>query len=217
MARAYCEQGADELILLDITATKEGRSTFLGIVNDVARAVTIPFTVGGGIRTIDDIASLLKAGADKVSIGSAAVNDPSFVKNATRTFGSQAIVVSLDVKRTGGAWTLFISGGSKPTGIEAIRFAWQMAADGAGELLVNSLDRDGTSQGFDLELLKAVTDEVNLPVIASSGAGEFKDFSDAFEQTDVSAVLAAGVFHSKKISINDLKTYLASRSIGVRQ
>ncbi len=216
LAKRYCDQGADELTLLDITATREGRSTFIDIIRDVAKSVTIPFTVGGGIRSIEDIRQLLKAGADKVSIGSAAILDQAFVPLAVQEFGSQAIVVSLDVKKISDDWMLFIRGGSDETSAEALSFARQMAADGAGELLINSLDRDGTGTGFDLPLLKTITDAVNVPVIASSGAGKLQDFSDAFEQTAVSAVLAAGVFHSDTITIPDLKQYLASRSIGVR-
>ncbi|MFC1615942.1 imidazole glycerol phosphate synthase subunit HisF [Patescibacteria group bacterium] len=207
LGKYYSENGADELIFLDITATKEKRKTLIDLVKKVSKNIFIPFNVGGGIKTIDDIQSILLSGADKISICSEAIKNPKLVKKASKRFGSQCIVISLDCKRKGDSWTLFINGGSKETEIDAIKFAKKMEKLGAGELLVNSLDEDGTKQGYDLKLLEKISQNVNIPVIASSGVGKKEDFTKAFEYVD--ACLAASIFHSKIIKIPKLKKYLS--------
>lgn len=216
LGKKYSELGADELVFLDITATVEKRKTLCELVKKIAENINIPFTVGGGINSISDIRNLLNNGADKVSIGSAAVRDPQLVKKAAKSFGSQCIVISVDAKQSDDSWNIFIDGGRTDTGIDAINFAREMEKTGAGELLVNSLDRDGTKQGYDIELLRAVCCAVRIPVIASSGAGTEKDFLDAFNKANVDAVLAAGVFHYGQIEISDLKSYLQANLITIR-
>ena len=216
LGKLYSDMGADELVFLDIAATVENRDTLCELVGEIAKTINIPFTVGGGVKTVEDVRRLLNAGADKVSIGSAAVTNPNFVREASEAFGNQCIVISVDAKKIGTNWKIYIRGGSEKTDIDAIKFAKQMEECGAGELLVNSLDRDGTGKGFDIELLKKITDTVRIPVIASSGAGCMKDFLDVLEKTDVDAVLAAGVFHYGKISIPELKKYLIKNDINIR-
>jgi cyclase len=216
LGKYYSANGADELIFLDIMATCERRETLYDLVRRIAENINIPFTVGGGVTSLSDIRTLLKSGADKVSIGSFAIKNPDFIKEASRQFGSQCIVISLDPKRISGRWKLFVNGGRVETEVDAVEFAKQMEKCGAGELLVNSLDRDGMKNGYDLELLKAITDSVNIPVIASSGAGTKEDFLEAFGVANVDAVLAASLFHYREVTILELKKYLNQKCIPVR-
>lgn len=216
LAKLYSEQGADELVFLDIMATVEKRSTFCELVQEIAKNINIPFTVGGGISSLDDIQELLQSGADKVSLGSIAVKNPNLVKEASTKFGAQCVVISVDPKKVGESWEIYIKGGREGTGIDALKFAKEMEELGAGELLVNSLDRDGTKNGYDLELLKAISEAVNIPVIASSGAGKKEDFLEAFQKTNVDAVLAASLFHSGEILVGNLKQYLSDSGVKIR-
>lgn len=216
LAKQYSAAGVDELVFLDIMATIENRATLYRLVERIAKNINIPFTVGGGIKTFEDIRSLLIAGADKVSIGSTAITNPEFVRTAAREFGSQCIVISVDPKWNGKNWELYINGGREATGVDVIKFCQRMQRLGAGELLVNSLDRDGTKRGYDLALLKKITTAVNIPVIASSGAGKKADFLAVLKKTDVSAVLAASLFHSGKLAVPELKNYLQKNNINVR-
>jgi cyclase len=217
LAKKYAEAGADELVFLDITATIEERKTFAKLVKDIAIAINIPFTVGGGIRSLDDIRELLVAGADKVSIGSAAMTKPELVKQAVDYFGAQCIVISVDAKKRGDSWLVYIKGGSEATEADVIEFSQLMEQAGVGELLVNSLDRDGMNSGFDIELLKAITGAVNIPVIASSGGGSPEDFLEVFRQTNIDAALGASIFHYKDVTPQALKLFLADNGIGVRK
>jgi cyclase len=216
LAKKYVKDGVDELVFLDIGATVESRKTVLSRVSEVAKVVNIPLCVGGGIKTVDDIRRLLLAGADKVSIGSAAINNPHFVKEAVNQFGSQCIVVSIDPKRNGNSWEQYISGGRIATGVDAIEFAGQMVEYGAGELLTNSLDKDGTKSGYDVPLLKKIKESVGIPVIASSGAGKLSNFYDVIQEAGVDAILAAGLFHSGELSVGEVKKYLRSKNINIR-
>jgi cyclase len=221
IARRYDEQGADELTFLDITATSDGRGLILPIIEAVARQVFIPLTVGGGVRQVADIQRLLDAGADKVSINSAAVARPELVTEAARHHGSQCIVVAMDARRTSGAdeparWEIFTHGGRKATGLDAVQWARRMADSGAGELLLTSMDRDGTKSGFDLELTRAVSDAVPIPVIASGGVGTLQHLADGVIQGHASAVLAASIFHFGQYTLAQAKSYLAAQGIPVR-
>lgn len=217
-AIAYNEQGADELVLLDITASAEGRGTMLGIVQAVAKHVFIPFTVGGGIRTVEDFQALLRAGADKVSVNSAAFRNPELITQAAEQFGSQCVVCAIDAKRRAeGGWTVFLNGGRVDTGKDAVAWAIQAAKLGAGEILLTSMDCDGQRNGYDLELTRAVSRRVNIPVIASGGAGKLEHFYDAFTEGCADAVLAASLFHFGEITVPELKEYLAGRGIPVRK
>jgi phosphoribosylformimino-5-aminoimidazole carboxamide ribotide isomerase/imidazole glycerol phosphate synthase glutamine amidotransferase subunit len=216
LGKLYSDFGADELIFLDIGATVEKRSTLLDLVEKVAQNINIPFTVGGGIKSLDNIREILKRGADKISLGSAAVQDPEFVRSAAQEFGSQCIVISIDPKWSGTFWEVYINGGTKATGIDAVEFAKKMETLGAGELLVNSLDYDGTKQGYDINLLKKISQVVTIPVIASSGAGKKQDFLDAYTKAGADAALAAGLFHSQEIKIPELKEYLMQNNIAIR-
>lgn len=216
LASIYDRQLADELCFLDITASYEERDIMISVVESVAEKVFIPFTVGGGIRTIEDIDRLLKAGADKVSINTRAVENPDFITEAARRFGSQSIVVAIDAKRTNLGFEVFTHGGRKPTGIEAVSWAKEVESLGAGEILLTSMDTDGTKDGFDIELTKKVADAVQIPVIASGGAGKPEHFYEVFTQTGASAALAASIFHFAEIMIPDLKKYLLSKGIPVR-
>ncbi|MCR5199842.1 MAG: imidazole glycerol phosphate synthase subunit HisF [Saccharofermentans sp.] len=223
-AKEYNLSGADELVFLDITATLEARDTVIDMVERVANEVFIPFTVGGGIRTVEDIRAILNAGADKVSLNSAAVKDPSFVKKASEMFGAQCIVVAIDVKRREGqedkfpsGWEVVIAGGTKPTGIDALWWAKEVVSLGAGEILLTSMDKDGTKSGFDNVITAMIADAVSVPVIASGGAGSMEDFYDGIVDGKADAVLAASLFHFGEIRISDLKEYLAGRGIPVRQ
>ncbi|EKD76496.1 MAG: Phosphoribosylformimino-5-aminoimidazole carboxamide ribotide isomerase [uncultured bacterium] len=216
LAKKYEEQGADEIVFLDIMATVENRDTLYGLVTQVAETLSIPFCVGGGVRTVEDIRELLLAGADKVSIGSAAIKDPSLVQQASAQFGAQCIVISIDPKWNGQFYEMYIKGGREATGVDAVVFAKQMEQAGAGELLVNSLDRDGTKQGYDLKLLAAISSAVQIPVIASSGAGTVQHVVEAFAKTNCSAALVAGMLHNGQLTILDIKKNLVNNLIPVR-
>lgn len=216
LGKRYSDEGVDELVFLDITATVENRPTLYGLVSRIAKNVNIPFTVGGGVKTIGDIKNLLNAGADKVSIGSAAVTNPNLVSQAAQEFGSQCIVISVDPKRKGDLWAIYIKGGREATGVDAIQFCKDMETRGAGELLVNSLDRDGTKTGYDLELLRTIADTVSIPVIASSGAGTKEHFLEALADGKADAVLAASLFHSGELSLVELKKCLQDNGISIR-
>lgn len=217
-AAAYDKQGADELVLLDITATHEGRSTMIDIVERVAQTVFIPFTVGGGIRTVDDFKELLRAGADKISVNSAAVRSPELINDAAYKFGSQCVVCAIDAKRKddGSGWEVYLNGGRIPTGIDAVKWACEAQQRGAGEILLTSMDCDGQKNGYDIELTRAVSENVGIPVIASGGAGKAEHFYDAFTAGRADAVLAASLFHFNELPIPELKKYLNERDIPVR-
>lgn len=216
-ARAYNDAGADELVFLDISATLEERDTLIDVVSQVAEQVFIPFTVGGGIRSLEDIRKILKAGADKISLNSAAVLNPDLVREASDRFGSQCVVVAIDVRRTPqGPYEVLIAGGTRSTGLEAVAWARKVAELGAGEILLTSMDRDGTKSGYDLDITRQIADAVPIPVIASGGAGRLADFYDALTQGGAEAVLAASLFHFGDITIPQLKRYLALREIPVR-
>ncbi|WP_237057417.1 imidazole glycerol phosphate synthase subunit HisF [Microbulbifer sediminum] len=217
IARRYNEAGADEITFLDITATHEGRDTMLHTVEQMASQVFIPLTVGGGVRTIQDIRNLLNAGADKTAINSAAVKNPEFVREAAERFGRQCIVVAIDAKQVGqDKWEIFTHGGRKPTGIDAVEWAKKMADLGAGEILLTSMDRDGTKNGFDLALTRAVTDAVPVPVIASGGVGNLQHLADGVLQGGADAVLAASIFHFGEYTIAEAKQYMHDAGIEMR-
>jgi len=215
-ARAYDAAGADELVFLDITATFEARSILLEIVRKVAESVFIPFTVGGGVRSLEDARALLLAGADKVSVNSAAVKRPELITELADHFGSQAVVLAIDAKRKGDSWEVYVKGGREPTGLDAIEWAREGERLGAGEILLTSMDKDGTKAGYDLDLTRAVAEAVSIPVIASGGAGTKEHFLEAFEKGKADAALAASVFHFGEIPIPELKRYLAVRGVPVR-
>jgi cyclase len=216
IAQVYDGQGADELCFLDITASHEKREIILDVVARTADVVFMPLTVGGGINQLEDIRKLLRAGADKVSINTGAVNRPEFVREAAETFGSQCIVVAIDAKRAGAGWEVFTHGGRKPTGIDACDWAESMAGYGAGEILLTSMDRDGTKQGYDLELTRAISERVGIPVIASGGVGTLEHIYDGFTIGKASAALAASIFHYREYTIAECKSYLQKRGIPVR-
>jgi imidazole glycerol-phosphate synthase subunit HisF len=216
IACLYDRQGADELCFLDITASHENRQIILDVVARTADQVFMPLTVGGGINNVEDIRRLLKAGTDKVSINTGAVNRPEFVSEAAEVFGSQCIVVAIDAKRANGHWQVFTHGGRKPTGIDACDWAEKMERYGAGEILLTSMDRDGTKAGYDLELTRAVSERVSIPVIASGGVGNLQHIYDGLTQGQASAALAASIFHYGEYSIAECKNYLHSRGIPVR-
>jgi len=221
VARRYNEEGADEITFLDITASSDDRDTIVHVVEQVASEVFIPLTVGGGIRTCDDVRRMLNAGADKVAINTAAVFNPEFVKEATTRFGSQCIVVAIDAKQVSGEgeplkWEIFTHGGRKPTGLDAIEWARKMVEYGAGEILLTSMDRDGTKIGFDLDLTRAISDAVPIPVIASGGVGDLQHLVDGVDQGAADAVLAASIFHFAEYSIGEAKQYMAERGVEVR-
>ncbi|MFP5410676.1 MAG: imidazole glycerol phosphate synthase subunit HisF [Gammaproteobacteria bacterium] len=221
ISRRYDEAGADEITFLDITATHEGRDTTLHTVERMASQVFIPLTVGGGIRKIEDIRNLLNAGADKVSINSAAITDPEFVGEAAARFGSQCIVIAIDAKRVSdplepGRWEIFTHGGRRATGIDAIDWARRMTAMGAGEILLTSMDRDGTKSGFDNALVRAVSEATNVPVIASGGVGNLQHLADGVRIGKADAVLAASIFHFAEYTIREAKEYMAAQGIEMR-
>ncbi|MBN1429470.1 MAG: imidazole glycerol phosphate synthase subunit HisF [Anaerolineae bacterium] len=215
-AKVYDTEGADELILLDITATHENRDTMLDIVRGVADSIFIPFGVGGGLRTVEDIRDTLLAGADKISLNSAAVRNPELVTQAAERFGSQCITVAIDARKKGQSWEVVINGGRIPTGRDAIEWAQEVEQRGAGEILLTSMDRDGTRQGYDIPLTRAIADAVTIPVIASGGAGEPAHFRDALVEGRAGAALAASLFHFRELTIDDLRRYLLDESVPVR-
>jgi len=216
-ARRYDQQGADELTFLDITASSDARETIVDVISRVADEVFIPLTVGGGVRAVEDVRKLLNAGADKVSINTAAVEDPDLVERAASRFGSQAIVVAIDARaREGGGWEVYTHGGRKPRGLDVVDWAREMVRRGAGEILLTSMDRDGTKSGFDLPLTRAVADAVTVPVVASGGVGRVEHLAEGIEQGRADAVLAASVFHFGEIAIPDAKRFLAARGIEMR-
>lgn len=215
VAKRYNEEGADELAFLDITATYEKRDTIVDIVKEVAKEVFIPLTVGGGIRKLEDIYSLLNVGCDKVSINSSAVANPDFIDSASKRFGSQCIVVAIDVKRVKDRYNVFVKGGREDTGLDAIEWAKETQERGAGEILLTSMDRDGTKSGFDIEITSKISNMLDIPVIASGGAGEMSHIRDIF-LNGADAALAASIFHFKEIDILELKRYLREESIAVR-
>ncbi len=221
IARRYNDEGADEITFLDITASADERETMVHVVEQVASEVFIPLTVGGGIRTLDDIRRMLNAGADKVSINTAAIFNPGFVKEACDTFGSQCIVVAIDAKRVSAddeplRWEIFTHGGRRETGIDAVAWAERMEELGAGELLVTSMDRDGTKQGFDLDLMRTISERVHIPVIASGGVGNLDHLADGVLQGKADAVLAASIFHFGEYTIEQAKRHMQARGIEVR-
>ena len=215
-AKAYDRQGADELTFLDITASHERRPIILDVVRRTAQEVFMPLTVGGGVRALDDIRDLLKAGADKVSINTAAVAEPEIVRQAAERFGSQCIVVAIDAKRKNGGWQVYTHGGRAPAGIDAIAWAHRMEEYGAGEILLTSMDRDGTRLGYDLELTRAVVDSVRVPVIASGGVGTLEHLYEGLTIGGASAVLAASIFHYREYAISEVKAWLMEHGVRVR-
>ena len=216
LAEEYEAQGADEIVYLDIAATDQGRSTLLDLVRRTAGRLFIPLTVGGGMRTVDDIANALRAGADKTAVNSAAVRRPELLTEAARRFGSQCVVASIDAQRTGAGWEVRVNGGREPTGLDAIEWARQCAALGAGEILLTSIDRDGGRSGYDIELLANVSRAVQVPVVASGGAGSAGDVADAFVLGGADAALLAGILHDGTTNIRSVKTVLQSAGISVR-
>ena len=217
LARFYSDQGADEIVFLDITATSDGRATVADVVERTAEQVFIPLTVGGGIRTLEDFRQLLRAGADKISVNSAAVKDPGLISLAAERFGSQCVVLAIDARRRPeGSYEVVVAGGRTPTGLDAVEWARRGEALGAGEILLTSMDADGTKAGFDLEMTRAVTQAVSIPVIASGGCGSLEHFAQVFAETDCDAALAASLFHFGELTVPQVKEYLRKRKIPVR-
>ncbi|MCA5012478.1 MULTISPECIES: imidazole glycerol phosphate synthase subunit HisF [unclassified Enterococcus] len=217
IARAYNEQGADELVFLDITATSDERKTMVEVVERTAAEVFIPLTVGGGIRSVSDMKQLLQAGADKISLNSAAISRPALIQEGAEKFGSQCIVVAIDAKKTGDSWHVFVKGGREDTGLDAVEWAKKAVALGAGEILLTSMDADGTKKGYDLALNQAICAAVNVPVIASGGCGNAEDIVEVFKETTVSAALAASIFHYGEVKIPTLKETLRDNGVEVRR
>lgn len=216
VAEEYDRQGADEIVFLDITASHEKRSIILDVVKSTAEKVFMPLTVGGGIKNVEDIRKLLNAGADKISINTAAVASPKLVRDSAKIFGSQCIVVAVDAKKVKGKWEVFIHGGRTPTGKDVLKWVKEVEKLGAGEILLTSMDADGTKDGYDIELTDKVSRAVNIPVIASGGAGKLEDFSELFNKTKADAALAASVFHYKQLTVQDVKDYLKKKKVEVR-
>lgn len=216
MARFYNASGADELVFYDITASAEGRGLFTDILRRVASEIFIPLTVGGGIRGLEDFDRVLKCGADKVSVNSGAIADPSIIASAAKRYGDQCVVLSMDVKRVDGRFRLFAKGGREDTGIDAMEWAVRGVGDGAGEIVLNSIDTDGVKGGFDLEMLDALAARVKVPIIASGGAGNMEHFAELFTHPGVDAGLAASIFHTKQVDIKELKRYLRGRGVEMR-
>lgn len=216
LAQFYNSEGADELVFLDITASSENRETILSVVREVAKQVFIPFTVGGGIRSVEDIRNILLAGADKVSLNTAAVKNPQLIAEAAHAFGSQCIVLAIDAKREGDNWKVFINGGRTDTGFDAISWAKEAVEKGVGEILLTSMDKDGTKNGYDIALTRAVSESLSVPVIASGGAGSIDDFIDVFEKGKADAALAASLFHFGQLKVREVKDYLKKANIPVR-
>ena len=217
LARHYSDQGADEIVFLDITATSDGRKTVADVVERTAAQVFVPLTVGGGIRTLEDFQVLLRAGADKISVNSAAVKDPTLIARAAERFGSQCVVLAIDAKRReNGTYEVVVAGGRTPTGLDAVEWAKEGQRLGAGEILLTSMDADGTKKGFDLDMTRAVTRAVGIPVIASGGCGSLDHFGEVFEKTGADAALAASLFHFGELTVPQVKDYLRRRNIPVR-
>ena len=218
IAKAYDQAGADELVFLDITASSDARGTVVDMVRKVAECVFIPFTVGGGIRTVDDFRALLREGADKISINSSAINTPELIREAADKFGSQCVVVAIDAKRRadGSGWNIYKNGGRIDVGIDAMEWAKKVESLGAGEILLTSMDCDGTKAGYDLELTRAIADSVSIPVIASGGAGKLEHFREALTEGGADAALAASLFHYKELEIKEVKEYLRENGVSVR-
>ena len=217
LARFYSDQGADEIVFLDITATSDGRATVADVVERTAEQVFVPLTVGGGIRTLEDFRQLLRAGADKISVNSAAVKDPGLISRAAERFGSQCVVLAIDARRRPeGSYEVVVAGGRTPTGLDAVEWARRGEVLGAGEILLTSMDTDGTKAGFDLEMTRAVTQAVSIPVIASGGCGSLEHFAQVFAETDCDAALAASLFHFGELTVPQVKEYLRKRKIPVR-
>ena len=217
LAKFYSDQGADEIVFLDITATSDARDTVADVVERTASQVFVPLTVGGGIRTLEDFRLLLRAGADKISVNSAAVREPSLISRAAERFGSQCVVLAIDARsRGGGSWEVVTAGGRTPTGLDAVEWAREGQRRGAGEILLTSMDADGTKAGFDLPLTRAVTRAVSIPVIASGGCGSLAHFAQVFEETGCDAALAASLFHFGELTVPQVKEYLAAQGIPVR-
>ena len=217
LARFYSDQGADEIVFLDITATHEARKTVADVVERTAEQVFVPLTVGGGIRTLDDFRELLRAGADKISVNSAAVARPELITEAAERFGSQCVVLAVDARSRGdGTWEVVVAGGRKPTGLDLLEWVKKGEALGAGEILLTSMDADGTKAGFDLPMTRAVTEAVGIPVIASGGCGGLSHFAEVFEETGCDAALAASLFHFGELTVPQVKDYLRARNIPVR-
>lgn len=216
IAAQYQEQGADELVFLDITATNQKRKTMIDVVEKVSSQVFMPLTIGGGVESVDDMSHLLKAGADKVAINSAAVNDPELISKGAQKFGNQCIVVAIDVKKDNGQYVVYTHGGKQATKLEAISWAKLAVEKGAGELLITSMDKDGTKDGFDIELYQKINQVVNVPIIASGGAGKLSDFSEVFQKADVDGALAASVFHFGELTIKDVKQFVHKKGVVVR-
>jgi cyclase len=216
LAKFYYAEGADELVFLDITASVEKRKTLIELVKKVAKEIFIPFTVGGGIDSIELIREILENGADKISLNSAAVNNPDLINEASRIFGAQAIVVAIDVKKTGNNYKVFVKSGTENTGVDALEWAKEVEQRGAGEILLTSMDRDGTKSGFDNEITRMVSEAVNIPVIASGGAGSVKDLKEGFQRGKADGVLAASILHYKEVTISKIKKYLTENNINVR-
>jgi imidazole glycerol-phosphate synthase subunit HisF len=216
LAQRYYEEGADELVFLDITATLERRKTLVELVEEVSKVIRIPFTVGGGISKIEDIEKLLNAGADKVSLNSSIVKNPDLISEASKSFGSQAIVAAIDSRTIGDIHKVYIKGGTEETELETIPWSRKVAELGAGEILLTSMNKDGTKSGYDIELLKYLSEKLTIPIIASGGAGTKEHFLEAFEKANVDACLAASLFHYKELEISDLKNYLHKNNVNVR-
>ena len=216
LAEHYSRSGADELVFYDITASHEGRKLFTDILTKVASAIFIPLTVGGGIRTLEDFDRVLKCGADKVSVNSGAIADPTIIAAAAKKYGDQCVVLSMDVKRVDGQFRLFAKGGREDTGIDAMEWAVRGVGDGAGEIVLNSIDTDGVKQGFDLEMLDALAQRVHVPIIASGGAGKMEDFAELFTHPGIDAGLAASIFHTRQVDIKELKRYLRAQGVEMR-
>lgn len=216
LAKFYNDEGADELVFLDITASSENRKTIVDVVKMVAQQMFIPFTVGGGIRTTDDIRTILLAGADKVSLNTAAVKNPKIITEAAEMFGSQCVVLAIDAKKQGETWEVFINGGRTPTGLDAISWAREAVSKGVGEILLTSMDKDGTKQGYDLQLTRIVSEAVSVPIISSGGAGSINDFIDVFKEGKADAALAASLFHFGELRVRTLKKVIKSNGIHIR-
>lgn len=218
IAEFYNNEGADEIVFLDITATHEGRSTMLDVVRRTAEKIFIPLTVGGGIKTIEDFKETLRAGADKISVNSAAIRNPQLISEAAAKFGSQCVVVAIDGKKNedGLTWNVVINGGRIDTGLDAVEWAKTVEKLGAGEILLTSMDADGTKKGYDIEFLNAITGNINIPVIASGGCGKIEDFYDVFAKSGADAALAASLFHYKELTIREVKQYLKGKGVEIR-